>query len=371
MALFPFRQRMIRCARFLARADLFSFALLWLMVLLVAGTVSQKEVGLYQAQETYFSSFFLWLWDLAPLPGMLTVIIFIFMGLACRLALDTWEWRNAGIIVTHLGAMFLLFGGFLTAQFSIEGTMIIPEGATRHYMEDARHVELALPRAEGGETVFAQDRLRPGAILAGPDMPFTLEILSYCRNCALQRLPRAREEGNPHGVAINFDLKSIPRDPVDEKNRAGITFTIHGTDSADGLYTVFEDMPILQTVTTGGKTTLIAMRRVRTDLPFSVTLDDFERRLYPGTGDAKAYQSAVTVNDGAVRWPALIRMNEPLRYKGYTFYQSSFLEGSTETVSVLAVVKNIGRTFPYISGGLICLGILLQMAQRYFRKGTT
>ncbi|SVA41121.1 uncharacterized protein METZ01_LOCUS93975, partial [marine metagenome] len=58
----------------------------------------------------------------------------------------------------------------------------------------------------------------------------------------------------------------------------------------------------------------------------------------------------------------LIQMNEPLRYKGYTFFQSSFIEGPEGETTVLAVVKNYGRLFPYISSIIMCIGLLFHLS---------
>ena len=55
-------------------------------------------------------------------------------------------------------------------------------------------------------------------------------------------------------------------------------------------------------------------------------------------------------------------MNEPLRYKGYTFFQSSFIEGPEGETTVLAVVKNYGRLFPYISSIIMCIGLLFHLS---------
>jgi hypothetical protein len=57
-------------------------------------------------------------------------------------------------------------------------------------------------------------------------------------------------------------------------------------------------------------------------------------------------------------------MNEPLRYKGYTFYQSSFEQRDGIEVSVLNVVKNTGRFFPYLSCLVIFCGLLLHFILR-------
>ena len=60
----------------------------------------------------------------------------------------------------------------------------------------------------------------------------------------------------------------------------------------------------------------------------------------------------------------LIKMNNPLRLAGYTFYQSSFIESSEGETSVLAAVKNYGRLFPYISSIIMCLGLLIHLTMK-------
>jgi hypothetical protein len=57
-------------------------------------------------------------------------------------------------------------------------------------------------------------------------------------------------------------------------------------------------------------------------------------------------------------------MNEPLRYKGYTFYQSSFSLRPDGEYSVLSVVRNKGRVFPYLASLLIFAGLLLHLVIR-------
>ncbi len=47
---------LFRWGRKLAATEIFCYALLWLMVLTVVGSVAQKYVGLHEAQMRYFSS---------------------------------------------------------------------------------------------------------------------------------------------------------------------------------------------------------------------------------------------------------------------------------------------------------------------------
>ena len=91
-------------------------------------------------------------------------------------------------------------------------------------------------------------------------------------------------------------------------------------------------------------------------------LDEFSKDFYPGSERAKNYTSAVTLQEPSYETQAVITMNKPVRIKGFTLYQSSFFElPDGETASVLSVVKNEGRLFPYISLILIGLGLLLHL----------
>ena len=54
-------------------------------------------------------------------------------------------------------------------------------------------------------------------------------------------------------------------------------------------------------------------------------------------------------------------MNEPLRHKGYTFFQASFIDDSEVETTVLATVKNYGRLFPYISSIIMSIGLLIHL----------
>ena len=54
-----------------------------------------------------------------------------------------------------------------------------------------------------------------------------------------------------------------------------------------------------------------------------------------------------------------IWMNNPLRYAGETFYQSSFEPG--REVTILQVVRNDGWMIPYLSCMFVAFGMTLHM----------
>jgi hypothetical protein len=105
-------------------------------------------------------------------------------------------------------------------------------------------------------------------------------------------------------------------------------------------------------------------RHRRLQLDFSMTLKDFQVGRYQGTQQAMSYQSEVFVpGQGDVT----ISMNEPLKYRGFTFYQASFQsdEQGKPTVSVLSVNWDPGRWLKYLGSALIVLGAIIMF---YLRK---
>ena len=352
----------------LSRVQYFFWSTLWLMVLVVLGTLAQNDQGLYLAQNTYFSSWFVW-WGFIPLPGGTPTMGIIFFGLLSQLIFKThFSQKKLGIAITHLGAFLLLLGGLLTGLFSFEGNMVIPEGQSASYFQDYHKLELAVVNTDARDhdvtTTFDQGWFGPGKSLTHESLPFTFTILKFCANCSFERRTLTGEQKNNYvGFAQNFSISALPLAKEDGENRAGIEFQITGSDH-DGIYSVIEAMPIRQSLNAkDGRKYYIEIRHKRYNLPFTIKLFDFEKKVHAATQQAKSYKSVVSLIDGDLTQRAVIQMNEPLRYKGYTLYQASFIESNDGETTVLAVVKNVGRLFPYISSIIICIGLLIHLLQ--------
>ena len=120
----------------LADPTLLFYSLPWLICLLVAGTIAQKYVGLYQAQHMFFSSWILW-YGFIPLPGGRITLAFIFITLAAKFLFKSkWSWTQSGIILTHFGVLLLFIGGFITAYNAKESFILIPEGQHSNILHD-------------------------------------------------------------------------------------------------------------------------------------------------------------------------------------------------------------------------------------------
>lgn len=345
--------------RFLARPVLFFYAVPWLMLLLVAGTLAQRELGLYRAEQTYFSSLLLWVgpegWQI-PLPGGLAVLGVITLNLLAKLFLQK-QWRGKiGTSLTHVSMVVLLLGGAVTALTREEGFMELAPAATGTSVEDyhAREFVISANGMPSQRMNFAD--LHPGLHI--PNLPFSLAITETCRHCSLQRA-----EPKQNGNRQPMQLRPEPLLPQDEANLAGVTFSITGLDAGqDGTYIAFKPLQTMPEVTTSdGRRYRFSLQRVSRPLPFSIRLDHFEQRMHPGTRLPQAYRSDVTITDGAAHWQTSISMNEPLRYRGYTLYQASFVENQESTNSVLTVVRDRGQIFPYLAIACACIGMLIHL----------
>lgn len=350
--------------RTLASGKIFFWSAIWLMVLLVAGTIAQGSIGLYQAQQQYFSAWITWAGGI-PLPGgRLTMALIVINLIAALIWRSRWRWNRAGIIVAHVGALLLFLGGFVTAISASEGSLTIPEGGASATVKDYNEVEFAVidttDRAADDVTAFGGGLLAAGAVLGDPALPFQITVDQFQRNATAARR-MAPAGGDARAFATAWELKGLTLEPEHERNRAGLTAHVAGAGPQDGTYLLMQDMDVPQTLTLAGHTYAIALRGRQYELPFTLELLDFQKKVHPGTGMPKAFSSTVNLVDGGVSRRVVIQMNEPLRHKGYTLYQSSYMQGGGTETTVLAVVQNEGRLFPYISSIVICIGLLLHL----------
>jgi hypothetical protein len=352
--------------RFLSQPAIPFIILPALMLLLVVGTIAQAEMGLYAAQEKFFASFIFWAGPI-PLPGGYTLMGIFTLNLLLKfLFFSTWSWTKSGIILTHLGTLVLLFGGLATSLSAREGFMVINEGAQTPFVYDYHRRDLMI--YENDRLLYAIPADIIEAELAGQSLtlPFQIKIHEFCRNCAISKrdeTDQAFAQGQtPQSLAQFMALSPKAEDKDNEVNMPGFSFSIETSQNdtdINGLYIAFDGMPKPIEFETGGKNYKMIFGKQQRSLPFQLKLIDFRKKNYPGLDQAKAFESDVIVLDESSEWKAHIEMNAPLRYKGYTFYQSDFEEGAGGDITILTVVKNQGRFFPYIGTGIIALGLLI------------
>lgn len=108
------------------------------------------------------------------------------------------------------------------------------------------------------------------------------------------------------------------------------------------------------------------------ELPFQLTLKNFQKKDYPGTNTAMSFESLVSVNEEPENLK--ISMNEPLKRDGYTIYQASYiLTPGQPPVSVFSVNKDPGRVLKYLGSFILSLGIIIftLMRSSFWKKLTS
>ncbi|MFN3454202.1 MAG: cytochrome c biogenesis protein ResB [Pseudobdellovibrio sp.] len=117
---------------------------------------------------------------------------------------------------------------------------------------------------------------------------------------------------------------------------------------------------------------LVSYQNRRLDIGFPVSLKKFEMTHYDGTMKAKTYSSEVIIEPKDLPpVTGLIAMNEPVKFGGYTFYQSSFNQDEKTgepTASILSVNYDPGRWIKYLGSFILSLGIVWLFVQTRKRK---
>ncbi len=354
----------------LASAGIFYYATLWLIVLVVIGTIAQKYSGLQFCLDKYFSSWWIQPLDMpfVVVPGGRLTMAIIMVNLTAKLIFSTkWKWKMIGINITHIGVMILMIGGVVTAYTTIEGNVALKEGEQANQFSAFHELEIAvIDRSSADEdkvTAFSDGFFRVNEPFSADSLPLKFNILEYYPNCE----PTARKESEVNDKLINraaqnFKLKALTHDAKDQ-NLAGMMVDISGLkEGQNGTYMLLNSpgLPRISVTAEDGKEYEIILQRRVYKLPFTIKLDTFTRELHAGTSMASAYSSMVEVIEGDTHENVKIYMNHPLRRHGFTFYQASFAQGERNT-SILQVVYNDGESLPYYAIITIALGLLLHL----------
>jgi len=350
----------------LASAAIFYYATLWLVVLVVVGTLNQKYFGLHYSLEKYFSAWFIQPMDMPIwLPaGRLTMTV-ILVGLTSKLLVGSkWKAKNIGINITHVGVFLLMIGSVITAYTTTEGHISIREGAESSTFQNSHDVEIAVTDRSDAEydntTTFTQGFFHSDQTFSDDAVPLSFKVINFYKNCSPVARGDSDSSAQLKGRAANIKLKELPGDNKDQ-NMRGVEVDISGLSADQNGTYVFIAHPEwkpAELTADNGKTYEISLRAKHHQLPFSIYLKDFEKLDHAGTSMARAYSSKVKVTQDESTEDIKIYMNHPLRRNNYTLYQASFSQRGIET-TVLQVVYNRGQLMPYISVVVIFIGLLV------------
>ena len=365
---------LIRLYNFFSSVKLAVVLLALGLILVFWGTLAQVKVGLYQAQNEFFRSWFIY-WQpqgsgvrIPIFPGSYLVGGLLLLNLfTAHLRYYRKGWKYFGIALLHIGVVLMLVGQFATDMLSVESYMRIREGAASNYSESNGRWELAIVDTtdEKDDKVVAvpASLLANGESIQNSELPFKFKVITYHLNSTLS--------GEQAG---GLEL-------VDAENTAGRQIWWRGLPKETRMN--FRDIPSVlvelaepggnvrrmlvsghmnpQSLTAGGRNLKMDLRPERYYKPYYLHLVDFRFDRYAGTTIPKNFSSRVRVvrPDSGEDREVTIRMNEPLRYAGKTFFQSSYDEVD-EKGTVLQVVDNPSWLTPYLACILVAVGMSWQ-----------
>jgi len=367
--------------RFFASLRLTVVCLGFGMLLVFLGTLAQVHLGIHAVQARYFQSLLVFWsppgasWKIPILPGgyVLGTVLFVNL-LAAHATRFEFSRKKIGITLLHLGVILLLVGQLLTGLFARETQMRIDEGQTLGYSEAPREVELAVIDTTDPNfdqvVAIPEKVLARGATIQNPTLPFTLQVRQFLPNARLvmrSQAPEAPPSLATTGFGPNVAVTEIPRTVKDDERDLSAAFVaVGGVQGSLGTWLVSNAIADPQTLTVNDHTYALVLRQRRFYKQFALTLLHFAHDRYAGTDIPKNFSSRVRLVDFErnENREVLISMNDPLRYRGFTFFQAGF--DNNDKTTILQVVKNPAMLLPYIACGLVALGLITQFSMHLF-----
>ncbi len=373
----------------------------WLLVLSLVlvffGTLDQVHFGIRATQQKYFESIIaLWQYPLQwplgeslhwlhfPIPGGYLIGPLLLVNLiAAHATRFVLRWNKAGIYIIHLGLILLLLGQLSTQLFQEENYMWVEEGKSANYLESHHHDELIItditdPEVDGVVSIPIDIIDKQPTSLQHPRLPFRVETKAFYPNAAIVQRRHLTEKmpemifNRGLGREKDFVVWERPMTYMqDERNVTTAIIELVGTEGSLGIWlvsNVFDEKFPHQHFRYEERDYEIALRIKRTYLPYKIELIDFTHDRYMGTDIPKNFSSKVRIVNpqSSEDRQTLIYMNHPLRYKGRTFFQAAF-DQQTEKSSMFQVVNNPGWLIPYISCGMISIGLIFQFGYRFIK----
>jgi hypothetical protein len=375
-----------------------------LTVVTLLGTLNQIEEGLIDSTAKYFES--AWIVDTVPLgdgkffipvflPGgylLLTILFFnILAGTILKIRRD---WKAVGLYISHIGILILIFSSFVTRHFAWEGNMALKPGMQSGEALHYRNWQLEiLPVDDKSEAtkalVIPHEQLESIGwngvrTFTSPELPFDVRISHAARNATPIPVsaPMAAQSDAPE--VEGFKLLQLPKDTEAERNAAGFYADFVPKDGGKPVPAIlwahiggnFATVKPF-TLDLGGKKWAAQVVRERMQIPFTIKLDEFLFEKYAGVMTAKNYQSNITKFEDGTEEKIKVKMNEPFRHRGYTFFQASFgppnAGPNDQLYTVFTVWKNPSDHWPLFSLIVTFVGLLAHMGLKlsdHLRRST-
>ena len=302
-------------------------ALLLLLIALSCGiaTFFENDYGIAAARGLVYES--IWFEALLVL-SMLNLSLLI---------IQTKMYKNLAKFLIHFSIIIIFFSSFITRYFGYEGTL---------YITEKSYVQTSISQKNYLQIWIQGNQKQIHTVIPYEIHPFapTIEKEFVIDNESLH---------------VKVEKSDFQKDGLQTKGK----IVLHVR--TQNFYDSFELNSVQNQI---GKTILKSIDGLNIEaqygsmsvaLPFRVVLNNFVLKKYPGTNYPSEYLSYVSISDlvDGKRFEKIITMNDPLSYKGYKIFQTSYY--GDETGSILSLNKDPGKIPTYIGYALLSLGLFL------------
>jgi ABC-type transport system involved in cytochrome c biogenesis permease subunit len=304
---------------------------------------------------------------------------------------------RGGNVLIHLAVGLLMVGQFVFGDRQIEERMTIVEGRETNLACRTDEVELAIIDSSGidrDQVTVVSGRLLKARAGGEPvtidSLPFAIRVVQWFPNSSVVAVGPVAP--NPATTGLGRKWLATDRPPEggasSQTNIAsGYVQLLERASGRDlGTYLVSQFLndqgqvfagaegDECDTVAADGRDWRLQLRFRRAYKPYTVRLDDVRRINYSASETPRDYSSYVTFTDpgtGAEQ-QGRIWMNNPVRYRGETFYQSTYSQvdlgdGQPAEMTGLQVVENAGWLVPYVACVLAFWGMLVHFGGTFLR----
>ena len=378
----------VRLFRFFSGFGLAVTCLLLLLILTWLSTLEQPAKGLYEVQKRYYDAeaWYVvpeldWLPKIngkpvsLPLPGayLVSAVLFVnlFLGGILRIRKG---WKNIGVIISHFSMISLLIAGFVSHHYSKEGIMAVYQGDTSDFAQSYTEYTIEVAEIVNGEKekpyILPVEHLKnlgadQSRVFEIPELGFELNVSGWMRNSA--RVKVDKDDAGKDVIEVDgWALQWLKTNPTEELNLAGchVDVFVEGDQDKTARLVLHGGDPNACTITVDGKIYGLRLMREIWPMPFQVRLDESIGEYYPGTRKPSTFQSDITrIADGSEQ-AFRIKMNEPMRYGGYTLYQARWEDSGDRPMSGFAIVKNPSDQWPKYSLYISILGLTIHFGMK-------
>ena len=326
--------------------------------------------------------------------------------------------NRGGIVLLHFGISLMMVNELFVGMYAVEERITVAEGTSTQYSYNTQDVELAIThRGEDEDKVVSIpiQQLYRGNVVSHEELPFDLRVECYFPNSQLERkstiggvdsitmksrgfftskeellqlqpvcgrglYSRAYQIKRWAGAAAQqrVDMATAYVTVLDAKIQNAESTPEEDNDKVIGNVLMLsqhyserstrgrDDGANAEKIMVDGKVYELSLRFRRTQKPYSIFLTDVKEESHHGSTSHKKFGSDFLITDrqsGEIQ-KGSITMNNPLRFRGETFYQSGYSQMNTSKgpveVSTFQVVTNQSWMIPYIGCMYVVIGMLAQ-----------